>query len=259
MLVKQLQSKAFAQIPFSKSWDEFKAAADLFLDFCELSQAEKEKWHIKDDPEDKGIGYIRKSKEYGELDDKEYFHYFPEVLNYFDKDFQNAPEALKNLIKVADGIFDLATQKLGEVLKEINKTYPGVFEKFFDKNEKPFKNNVLRFLNYHPPQNIGDSVAGGHYDKSGITLALAESKPGLRIGFDEKNLELVEHKDKEAIVMVGLKLAKLTANKLRPSWHDAIDIDGKTYRPGCARWAVVFFMHPEGVEAGTFKEHHQPL
>ncbi|MBI5732775.1 2OG-Fe(II) oxygenase family protein [Candidatus Jorgensenbacteria bacterium] len=223
-----------------------------------MKKEEKSKWSCNNDPLDIGIGYVRKQREYGALDNKEYFHYFPELPTYFTHPLSKAPSELKKLINVADKIFNDSIKVSQLALKEIEKGKQGAFERFFPHGSTRPGSGILRFLKYHPTTR-GRHIAQGHYDKSGLTLALAESKPGLRIGFDEKDMRLVEHKSGFALTFPGIKFTKLTDGVIRPSWHEAVELDEKPYRPDCSRWAIVFFLHPEGIETASFEDHHRPL
>jgi hypothetical protein len=115
----------------------------------------------------------------------------------------------------------------------------------------------LRFLRYSWSKS-GKYLAKPHFDAGSFTLAIAESEPGLRIGSCPENLQLVAHKEKEAIFMLSSNFKKLMdTDQLSPGWHDVIQLNETIIGKPYARWAIVAFIDGHDVEALPRSETHK--
>ena len=92
-------------------------------------------------------------------------------------------------------IWAAAESTVKTILQELEAQFPGCVEAIFPSNKSE---TVLRFLRYEW-QTCGHYLAKPHYDAAALSLAIAEDKPGLRIGVDPKSLQLLQHKEDHAV------------------------------------------------------------
>ena len=112
-----------------------------------------------------------------------------------------------------------------------------------------FRKNRLR-------KKEGDFLAKAHYDRGALTLALAESSPGLRLGENEEKLEEIVHKDRSLIFMPSLRFNKVTSKEFTPTWHDVIQKKSERVNSQVSRWAIVFFADIQSDIIPTYEEAH---
>ena len=262
-IVQEIKRDGFTSIPFMYKRNDFERAANRFLDFLELPLLTKSTFFAQTHPKDRGstVGYVLRTgktisdtstDEIIKLDNKEYVHY----NEYFEKYFGhlvNQPR-VKEFIDEARTIYTLAKGTLYELLKEYEKEFPNIKEQFFAKRKPP--RFYLRFLKY---DNVGEdgTIAKPHYDRGALTLALAESSPGLRIGPKDKQVE-VKHQDGQALHFPGMGIEEATRKGyLPPAWHDVVQKNKEPIRPGVARWSIVFFADLINQPEYTYDEAHQ--
>ena len=232
---------------------------ECFFAFLEgLPQEVKDKFQHKLDTKNHGseVGYAQKSTGMGDLDNKEFFHFTP----YTREAFKNLPEVnlpeVKRFFAAAEDIHWQATTIVEMLLDIFELEYPGIKQKFLPGDLRPFF--YLRFLKYGAaPQ--GEFLAKGHYDRGTITLAIAESAPGLRIGRNEAAMKPVERGDGEIIFMPGYRLQDITSPEdFPPAWHDVVQNSDREFRPDAARWALVFFADMVEQNHTPWEEAHRP-
>lgn len=199
------------------------------------------------------MGYAKRQKSKGAFDDKEFFHYHPEI----SKQFSNInDQKVKTFLENAEKVYSAATSTLSQFCKILSHEEPQFTNKFFKEGKIP--RFYLRFIKYEEAS-LGSQIAAGHYDRGGFALALAESAPGLRIGPLNAAVE-VKHSDGCCLFLPGITLNEVTTKiKFQKAWHDVIQKESKPYRPGVGRWAIVFFVDPieqrevSAEEARTFR------
>jgi len=258
-VLRQIQQKNYANLPVTIPKGEINSAVDDFFRFLDLPQEVKNKFQHKLDIKNHGseTGYARKSTGQGDLDNKEFFHFTP----YTEDAFRHLPEMdlpeVRRFFASAKNIHNQVTAMVATLLDVLAAKYPGIKEKFFSGNLRPFF--YLRFLKYGAAPK-GEFLAKGHYDRGTMTLAIAESAPGLRIGRDESTLRPVERGDGEVIFMPGYRLQDITSPEdFPPAWHDVVQKSDHQYRPGAARWAVVFFADMVDQNHTPWEEVHKPM
>jgi isopenicillin N synthase-like dioxygenase len=249
-----LLEKNYSEIPFSLSKDELKKAAESFLEFLTLSQKIKDAlsvdWNVGEHFSE--IGYSKRRSDTGK-DDKEFFH-FNEVIDIeFKKKFSRRDPRVRKFLSHARIIYKEARKTLFNILLIFEKEFPGITGSFFQENKIPFL--YLRFLKYDNKED-GEFLARAHYDRGTLTLALAESAPGLRIGHDEKTLSEVKHKNKTALFMPAIHFHEVTNKNFLPAWHDVVQKGENKVNKEVSRWAIVFFADALSSKTPTWKETH---
>lgn len=252
---KELREKNFTEVPFSLSKEELNKAATAFLEFLKLPEELKEKLHSRIREDDRGaqIGYRKKEQEYGDLDNKEYFHYNEYIEEEFKEFLEN--KEVNKFLKYAKIIYNESKETIRKIIKELDHEYPGIYRNFFPENKKPYF--YLRFLKYNST-NKDIFLAKGHYDRGCCTLAIAESSPGLRIGKNDKEIYEVTHRENRVIFFPGKKLHEITSKVFRPAWHDVVQ-KGTNYNKEVARWAIVFFADAKEMRITEYEEAHTPI
>ena len=107
-------------------------------------------------------------------------------------------------------------------------------------------------------------LARGHYDKGTGTIAVAESHGGLRLGFGEDDLELLDRDAYDPKFFHGLgwhQLAEIvdveTARKA--AWHDVVQLD-EHVSDDVMRWSMVYFIGPANMHLdSTLEQTHTPI
>ena len=248
-ILRQIREKNYANLPVTIPESDIKVAMDDFFRFLDLPQDVKNKfWHMLDiKNHGSEVGYARKSIENGDLDEKEFFHFTP----YSEDAFRHRPEMdiqeVRQFFASAKNILDQVTAIVDGLLEIFEAEYPGIKKKFLPGDMRPFF--CLRFLKYDAAPK-GEFLAKGHYDRGTMTLAIAESAPGLRIGRNEALLKPVDRSEGSVLFMPGFRLQDIVPpEQFPPAWHDVVQSSDHEFKPGAARWAMVFF-------ADTVKQNH---
>lgn len=255
-LDRQIKTQAYATVPFSISKAAFQQAINLFVAFLALPLEVKEKLYFKINPEDRGteVGYRRYLRDEGQTDNREYVHYHRMSEDRFGET-RAAIREWDALLIAMKRIHDEAVRSLEGVIRAFEERFPSIHEKFFSKDRPG--NFYLRFLKYDRAK-PGEFLAKGHYDRGCCTLALAESAPGLRMGFDDHTVKEISHREGEALFMPGLKFPYITSSEFIPTWHDVIQKGDDAYSNEIARWAIVLFADSWGMPKITYEEAHTP-
>ncbi|MDA2936168.1 hypothetical protein MYX06_03045 [Patescibacteria group bacterium AH-259-L05] len=250
---KQIQQKKYATVSFSLSKKELTSVAEHFLEFLRLPTELKEQFYFLIDPKHRGsnVGYVRKQKEYGG-DDKELFHYNEWAEDAFKELLTSGTPPVTNFFDSARNVYKAAKATIKRVIQAFEIEFPGMYKKFFP--DKGYPHLYLRFLKYNVIER-GTVLARGHYDISGCTLTITESGPGLRMGTDNSDLKPVECKEGDVLFTTGLNFKKITSAEFPLTWHDVIKT-GRNYSKDVARWSIVFFADPIGMEAPTLAQTH---
>jgi isopenicillin N synthase-like dioxygenase len=256
-LIEQLKRRPFAPVPLTFPVEVLEQGARDFLKFIALPDEVKDTLSLRHIPgmhPGYRIGYERRRRqEKGARDSKEFVHYTPEMSELLKNEIAQLPADLGTFLQTANKIFLGAQATLQAVLESLDEKFPGLSEKY----KAPGSYALLRFLKYDRLA-PGDFLAVGHYDRGGCTLALAESAPGLRIGFNPSNIASVTRGPGQALFMPALFFENLTGGEVRPAWHDVVQRGTDTVSDDIARWAIVFFADPAGTPAYTAEDAHTP-
>ncbi len=256
-VVGDLQRRGFSPVPFPLTREQLERAANAFLDFIALPLDTKTRFTGMAFPGDRGsvVGYAKKQKAADVRDDnKEYVHYNEHFERFFVALLGTHP-VIDAFVAEARIVYDAAKDTLGHILDALEEYRPGIKQEFMTPGTLP--RFYLRFIKYDHVGRDG-TIAKGHYDRGALTLAIAESAPGLRIGTEESLTEIV-HQEQQAVLFPGEAIEKVfDSTVIKPAWHDAIQKDDKQVRPGVARWAIVFFGDLLNQPEYSWEQAHTP-
>jgi len=251
-----LYTQPYIQVPFPISRPQILMALDAFFAFLRLPDAIKFHIDTKISPKHRRGELGLTHRDPGDdvyRDSKDFFHFHPILFQEYDEFIEKQP-VIKQFLELALPIWQTAYETVHEIMSSFEPSYPGTMTKIFDD---PTPHFVLRFLKYEY-SNPGEYLAKPHFDSGSFTLAIAESRPGLRIGTKPEDLTLIQHADNQAIFMVSSNYRKIIdTDKLSPGWHDVIQLDETQLGHAFARWAVVVFIDGHSVEALTRDDTHK--
>lgn len=192
-----------------------------------------------------------------EEDGKEYYHFVPSHYSRVAQNHRNnswgiVPKEVKALDTAFAGIHTAAVSAVETAVEKIEEAYPGVG---MQVTEASLANSPLRLLFYHPGITESGQMAGGHYDKSLLTLQIAESHLGLRVATPQSNeLVPVIREANKAALFPGLRIEDHVPDEdevIAKAWHDVVELED--YNQGrnvplkaldvCARWSLIFFVN----------------
>lgn len=254
--VEELYNKPYISIPFSVPKTDIDKAVGLFFNFLNLPDNIKTHIDCKiSSMHRRGeLGFVHRDPEDNIYNDsKDLFHYHPVIFEKYN-DFINNHKPVKDFLEAAKPIWNEVHKAIHQILSHFETEYNGTLKKVFDSPEPHI---VLRFLKYNF-NNSSRYLAKPHFDSGSFTFAISESCPGLRIGTNPDDLEVVEHKEGNAIFMISSNYKKIIdTDKLKPGWHDVIQTDESKIGQSFARWAVVAFIDGHSVESLSRGETHK--
>lgn len=185
-------------------------------------------------------------------DPKEFFHfsmrhYTGMVQNHRQYGWGTIPPEAAKLEEAFKPIHQKASQLIVRVAGLIEETHPEIGN-FFDRAS--LATSPVRLLFYHPSNS--EQLGAGHYDKSALTIQIAESHEGLRVAPNSDTpLQPVIRESDQAVVFPARSLREIFGEDtpFQPGWHDIIKAErlnqGRNVPPKalevCARWALIFF------------------
>jgi isopenicillin N synthase-like dioxygenase len=226
---RDIKAQGYAPVHFPLCKKELVDAAESFLEFLTVNPAVKSALEKKRET-DSGydLGYISRDQKQGDYETKEAFHYHPAI----DKlaEHLNNPRVTR-FVGQARQVYSASIRVLEGIIEAMVLQEPHLKDLFFKKEENKC---YLRFLSY-PVQAVGKTAADGHYDRGPLSLALAESAPGLYI-----KSKLAMNEEHKALLFPGLTFKEITKNlRWNPSWHQSEQ--SVLAKRNVGRWAIVFF------------------
>lgn len=254
---QELLQKNFISIPNLVHEKEINLAVNKFMEFLKLPQKIKKSFLYRLLSEDRGseVGYNFRERKLGNADDREYFHYHQNAEQGFAQARKQQPE-LDALLTAMRPIYTKGIAMGKQIITTFEEEFPGITHAFFRKEEEPKCYLRLVAYNQHEP---GDFLAIGHYDRGSCTIALAESKPGLRIGPSPQKEILVAHQPQQALFFPGIRFPEATNPSFIPAWHDVIQKATDAYSSTYARWALVLFIDTHEMTYVTYEQAHTPI
>lgn len=256
LLHTDLQEKYYTSVPFPVPDSQIQLAVDAFLTFLQEPSPLKEHINFSIAPEHRrgDVGFQKRASA-NDLynDDKEFFHFHPAVFDRYGAFLEKQPR-INDFLEKAIPLWEGAYQVVEDILKTLDPHFPGIHEKVFNT---ACPHLLIRFLRYDW-HSCGKYLAKPHFDAGSVTLGIAESCPGLRIGSNPENLRLVEHSPGHAVFMFSGNMEKvITQSPFYPGWHDVIQMDETFVGRPFSRWAVVAFIDAHGVDTLSRDQLHQ--
>lgn len=256
-LFPSLLNHAYYQTPFAIPNQAVLTAVEHFFKFLKLSDPIKNTIDFKLREENRrgDIGYKKRfASDEDFRDDKVFFHFHPEIFNRYQSLIDEQP-ILLNFLNAAHEIWLAAESTVKTLLAQLNEQFPGCVNSIFPSGKSE---TILRFIRYDW-QTCGHYLAKPHYDAAAISLAIAEDKPGLRIGTDQRSLQLIEHQKDHAIFFISSNYKRVFGEHchFKPAWHDVIQVNEKSIGHPYSRWAVVAFFVPYGIAELPRSATHQ--
>lgn len=221
MYFESLRDNLFAEVAYPRKLAELMTHITTWRDFCAFPLALKERFVY---PEHEGawdLGYKLRKRSLGR-EDKEYFHYTPknaEFLSHYKlAGLVSDNKAAADFFQFGDVLYravrDLALD-IGRDLGEFLPTLPAELEKGKDML-------TLRFLHYTPERTGDESLADAHFDRSGFTLHLCESHPGLQLLDWNLAWKDAPIREGSTVMFAGYQLELLSKGVLQKTWHRVV-------------------------------------
>ena len=182
MYYQQLESGLFADVPYPQTMCQLMKRVTVWREFCQLRSEIKELFTFSEhqtlwqDP-----GYKRRRPDpIKRRDNKENFHCHSNYRNLLEgyqlTDLVNQNQVLKKFYAFIDDLHPAVTQIIEIIGQDLAKKIPGLPDELSRSKDLM----VIRFCHYTPEEQ--DTIlAGAHADRSGFTLHLHESTPGLQL------------------------------------------------------------------------------
>ena len=252
--------------------DEVKNSLDNLL-YVSDTQVEWHKYRTNHPGVGKPDGYTNRSLQVAALktqrglllpheDPKEFYHFTPKhrvnvAKHHKQFSWGSIPSEVDKLDTAFIGIHYQVSQIILKVCAHIEELHPEIRSIV---SKEGLLGSPTRLLFYHP--NGGGQLAAGHYDKSVLTMQIAESHRGLQIATaKDRPLTPVVRGPQNGVLFASYGLSGkplpndsgggIPNSSLRPAWHDvmydATANEGRTIPPSaanvCARWALIFFVN----------------
>jgi isopenicillin N synthase-like dioxygenase len=236
----EIKEKLYAKVTYPPELRALMQQVDLWRQFCELPTNEKMRFAFPDQQVGrKDPGYKERERSKGR-EDKWYFHYTGEVPTILaetglDKTVAADP-LLAEFFTFCQKIYASAQALAVDIAKDLEAEVPGIAAEV----AKGQQNMIMRLL-YYVPQNASDmSLADPHMDRSGYTLHLFESHPGLELMDFDGNWKPAPMGAGHTIVFGAWQLQKKSNDQLTATWHRVRRIPG--VNDVTPRYSIVFFV-----------------
>lgn len=253
-LEKDLLECGYHVVAFDLSSSQIEEAVKAYQAYLQLPPKIKShiSFKLNSNKRRSDLGYTLRRSEGTHFDDKEYFHFHPIIFEK-EADFLAEQPVAREFMDRAAVIWEHAVETVRTVLNLMEERYPGITARHLDQEQPEV---VLRFLQYHPKGESG-ILAKGHYDAGSLTLAIAESGPGLRIANSRQEMIPVVHHEGSAIFFPGISFPQVTGERyFLPTWHDVVRMNDASQVGSSERWAVVCFFNAADVQSGSWEANH---
>jgi isopenicillin N synthase-like dioxygenase len=234
---EQLREKLYADVLYPSELAELMEHAPTWKAFCSLPEAVKEQFAFADDQAEKDPGYKVRERAKGR-EDKQYYHVTAQhkdlIRKYNLEALVESNPSIKSFFEFADQVYVQASALVTQIAQELEPHIPGIMEQLGSKESR----FTLRTLLY-TPTNVSDMIlADPHYDRSGFTLHLYESHPGLQLLDWDMQWKDAPMGPGHTIVFNGYQMERLTNGALQKTWHRV----NRATPPGEQRTSMVFFV-----------------
>jgi isopenicillin N synthase-like dioxygenase len=186
-----------------------------------------------------GVGYELKKTAGTCLDLKEDFHYTSGMHEWLAQAASIVGNKYaSDVVASANSLLNLLTPFITAFAQEVEKEFAleGFAQEIADSQDMWF----VRYLHYFGDRHVGDEIATSHADKSGFTLHLYESSPGLQFLDFKKQWKEVSMTSTDTVIIPGMRLQYRSKNVLKALFHRVV-ATRTTAKTG--RFAMVCFVH----------------
>lgn len=236
--VLDLETAGFVNVPYPASLrSSVRMAVQTWQDFCCLGKTTKQKFPYREDRAG-GVGYELKERAGSTLDLKENFQ-FTRVSSVWLRETAVDVVGLTpiQLVGCADGLVGLIQSLVVNFAREAEESFAlgGLADEVILGRDQW----IVRFLHYFGGRKVGDEIATPHADKSGLSLHLYESDPGLQcLGFDGEWRDMPVS-DSETVIIPGMRMQFRSKGDLKALCHRVVATP-ETARTG--RYSIVCFI-----------------
>jgi isopenicillin N synthase-like dioxygenase len=184
--------------------------------FCRMPRDDKEKFAYRDD-----AGYELKERLGLTMDYKENFQV---TLTAIDRLLDSATRVTRTApMSFIAKAHDLVSA-VEPIVMEFAQTAEAAFDLdgFAEEVAESRHDWVFRYLHYFGGRSEGDVIAAAHADKSGFTLHLFETTPGLEYLTRDLRWEPMPVSPEETVVIPGLQMQLRSRNQLKATWHRVV-------------------------------------
>lgn len=234
-----MQTQGSVRVTYPKNLqDAVASAVKAWKHFCALPEETRARFKYNS-AGGMGVGYELKKTAGTCLDLKEDFHYTSGMREWL----ASAADAVGNrhasdVVATANSLLNLLTPFIIAFAQQVEKEFllDGFAQEIADSQNVWF----VRFLHYFGDRKVGDEIATSHADKSGFTLHLYESSPGLQFLDFKKQWKDVKMTHKDTVIIPGMRLQYRSHNTLKALFHRVV-ATRTTAQTG--RFAMVCFVH----------------
>jgi|GEM_PF-1786022 len=191
-------------------------------------------------------------------DPKWYCHFHPDILEKLNRVAALCGEnPMGFFISYAQTLYEEAQRVAVAAIEKISggKDTP-LYQAYCDGNDQ-VPHLILRFLAYEKISSGEPISARGHFDKSGGTIPLYETGPGLHIGTSAETASPVGWARLKSVFMAGCALQESFG--ITPGWHFVQEPSGGHVSGLIARGAIIAFIDPiEPFTVSVEKAHTSP-
>lgn len=247
MYYHQLKTNLFADVPYPQTTRELMKKIEIWRQFCTLPLEIKQKFAF---PNHQGMwddGYKKRRKVEGR-EDKEYFHFhanYKTILGEYGlTEFVANTPVIANFWNFVDEIYEAVRQLIVTIGKDLGEKIPGMQAEL----EKSKHLVTLRFLHYTPEDTNETVLAAPHFDRSGFTLHLYESIPGLQLLNWNNEWQDAPISESSTIVFSGYQLEYKTQEDIQKTWHRV------AHRPGHNETRISLIAFVPFIDTYTYPE-----
>lgn len=259
--------KPYESIDIDLNNEDIDVVMGAFIDFLHLPYEERVRIEYFDEqrPRTGRAGYVYKGERSpdggSQQDNKHIFHMTKGLMDNFFTEMllRNYPYETRNFLRLAYDVHQILAEAGKNKYQELEDDIPGITAMHFPRSGE--LTTHTRFLGYETGKS---TLAAPHYDKSTGTIAVAESHGGLRLGFGDKDLTLVDRDQFDPVFFPSFGYHQLseimdTDVSRRAGWHDVVDTSER-FSDEIARWALVNFINPANLYLDSTEEQtHTPI
>jgi isopenicillin N synthase-like dioxygenase len=238
--LEELGSRGLCSVEYSPMLKQaVEKAVRAWREFCSLPEEIRAKFPYN--PRDgMGVGYELKKTPGTTLDIKEDFHFTSQGQKWLMDQAEEVGQVAVALVEGLAELNDYMSATVRSFALEVEKVYdlPGFAEEIMANSGGWF----IRFLHYFGGAEPGDEIAKAHADKSGFTLHLHESDPGLQYLDRVYRWQDISMQPGETVILPGMRGQYRSKGKLKATFHRVVATP-ETAKLG--RFSAVAFIHPD--------------